>query len=885
MDATATYTHAPNDLTSGKLQAHVASNQVQLAQFQSLVKDRPGLKGELSLNADAAVTVAPSPSGTEVTPTNISGNFAVRNLEMEGKRLGDLTATLNTSSGYVQYAVNSDFAGSTIRVNGRSLLAGNHDTNATLAIANLPIDRVLAIAGRRDLPVSGTLSANATVAGTLADPRANGTFTVVKGSAWQEPIDRLQASVAYTARTIDVSDFRVDSGPAYLELAGSFHHPEGNFQAGQVNFRVHSNQIQLGRIEYLKRQGENLGGTVQLNADGAATLRPNAVPLFSSLNAHISAANLTLDRKPLGDLTATASTSGRELQFNLASDFAGSKIQGTGQMQLTADYPINARLTFNNLTYSGLQPLLSANPQPVEASVDGQITVAGPVMNTGALRGTLQLTKLEAHSVPAPGGRKPRVDFELHNAGPIVASLDHSKVTIQSARITGPFTNLALTGTASLAQPRSLNLNAKGDVKLGVLEAFDPDIFSSGNITLNAAVTGTVAKPVVNGRLDLQKASFNMVSLPNGLSNANGSVVFTGTEAVIRNLTAETGGGKLSVNGVVAYGGPEMTFRIQANADRVRYTQAESVTIEADARLTLNGTTSRNLLAGNVIIRSVAMHSHTDIGNILTSAATPPATPTASTGLLGGMRFDIDIKSAPDLQVRTQLTRDLHADANVTLRGSPDHPGMLGRVQVTSGEVIFFGSKYDIDRGTVAFYDPERINPYVNLDLATTVQGIDVTISVTGPMDRLKLAYRSDPPMLFSDLVSLLASGKVSTTDPVLAARQPVAPEQSFAQAGASTLLGQAIANPVSGRLQRLFGVTKLKIDPQITGSNQTSATLTLQQQITRELTFTYIQDVTQSNPQIIRVEWAIDPNLSAIAQRDLNGMFDLDFFYKKRFW
>ena len=149
----------------------------------------------------------------------------------------------------------------------------------------------------------------------------------------------------------------------------------------------------------------------------------------------------------------------------------------------------------------------------------------------------------------------------------------------------------------------------------------------------------------------------------------------------------------------------------------------------------------------------------------------------------------------------------------------------------------------------------------------------------------MKLSYRSDPPMQFSDLVSLLASGKPPTTDPVLAARAPAAPQQNFQQAGASTVFGQAVANPVSGRLQRLFGVSRLKIDPQIIGtSNTPQATLTLQQQITRDLTFTYIQDVTQSNPQIIRVEWAIDPQFSAIAQRDLNGIFDLDFFYKKRF-
>jgi translocation and assembly module TamB len=137
-----------------------------------------------------------------------------------------------------------------------------------------------------------------------------------------------------------------------------------------------------------------------------------------------------------------------------------------------------------------------------------------------------------------------------------------------------------------------------------------------------------------------------------------------------------------------------------------------------------------------------------------------------------------------------------------------------------------------------------------------------------------------------SEIVSLLASGKAPTSDPVLAARQPVAPQQSFQQTGASTLLGQAVGNPVSGRLQRLFGVSKLKIDPQITGaSNTPQATLTLQQQITRDVTFTYIQDITQSNPTIVRVEWAINPHWSAIAGRDVNGQVDVDLFFKKRFW
>ena len=35
---------------------------------------------------------------------------------------------------------------------------------------------------------------------------------------------------------------------------------------------------------------------------------------------------------------------------------------------------------------------------------------------------------------------------------------------------------------------------------------------------------------------------------------------------------------------------------------------------------------------------------------------------------------------------------------------------------------------------------------------------------------------------------------------------------------GASALLGQAIASPVTGRLQRFFGVSRLRIDPTLPG-------------------------------------------------------------------
>lgn len=887
VDLTATYRHAVNNLEDGSLTAHVTSNQVQLADFQQLVKNRPGLRGILTLNADAAANIRPGPGGTDFQLTGLNAQAAIHGLAMQGKNLGDVTADANTAGTNLRYAVNSDFAGSTIRISGESAIAAPHQTVASAQIANLPIDRVLAMAGQGNLPVNGTLALNGQVSGTLQDPQAAMNVRVTKGDAYGQPFNSLRADVNYTSTLVDLRNFRLDEGSSYLEANASLNHPAGDLHAGQLRFDVRSNTIPISTIRAAANAQPGISGTLQINAQGAATLRDNASPLVQNLNADIAVRNLARNKRQLGDLTLTAATRNNTVDFHLASDFARSNIAGNGTLALTAGYPVNAQLNFSGITYQALAPLLTGSaPQPLDASLNGQLTVAGPIENTAALRGTLELTKLEAHSIPSTtAGQKPRVDFDLHNEGNVLVTLANNVVDIRNFRITGPYTNFELTGSASLKAPQTVDVHATGSVKLDLLEAFSNDIYSSGAVTLDAAVTGTPSQPVVNGRLQLQNASFNETSLPNGISNANGTIVFNGTEAVIQNITGRTGGGPVNVTGVVAYSGGPMQFRIQANATHVYIEEPSNVTTEISAKLLLTGTTDNSVLSGTVTIEDVALHSHTDIGSMLTSAATPPSASGPATGFAGGLHFDVKIQTSPGTQFRTTMTQNLQADANLTLRGTADSPGMLGRVVVTEGDVVFFGAKYTIDQGTVAFYNPNRINPYLNIDLETTVQGIDVSLSVSGPMDRLKLSYRSDPPMRFQDIVSLLASGKVPTTDPVLAANQPAAPQQSMEQAGASTLLGAAVANPVSGRLQRLFGVTKLAINPEIVGNTNTpQATLTLQQQITKDLTFTYIQDVTQSNPEAIRIEWSINPQFSAVAQRDIYGMFDLDFYYKKRF-
>jgi translocation and assembly module TamB len=98
---------------------------------------------------------------------------------------------------------------------------------------------------------------------------------------------------------------------------------------------------------------------------------------------------------------------------------------------------------------------------------------------------------------------------------------------------------------------------------------------------------------------------------------------------------------------------------------------------------------------------------------------------------------------------------------------------------------------------------------------------------------------------------------------------------------GESAILGQAVANPLASRVQRVFGLTQFKIDPSVSGNNGPSARVTLQQKVTSNITFTYITDVTQTNSEIVRVQWDLTPKFSAVALHDYNGSVSVQFLYK----
>jgi translocation and assembly module TamB len=108
-------------------------------------------------------------------------------------------------------------------------------------------------------------------------------------------------------------------------------------------------------------------------------------------------------------------------------------------------------------------------------------------------------------------------------------------------------------------------------------------------------------------------------------------------------------------------------------------------------------------------------------------------------------------------------------------------------------------------------------------------------------------------------------------------------PSQNY---GATALLSEAISSGLGGRIEHLFGISHFSVDPfvgETSTESNAAARVTIEQQVTRDLTITYSTNAATSNQyQMIQVEYAVRRDLSVVFLRDINGTYGMDVKWVK---
>ncbi len=704
-------------------------------------------------------------------------------------------------------------------------------------------------------PFSGVAGGILQIAGTWGEPRAAGQMRVQDAVLYGEALQSVDAVVLLAGSELVLERLAVSFDGAQASGRVAY-----NWKTEAFQLDLHGSGLELARLRRIQSARAALSGQVDFDLGGSGTLSE------PSLGGNINVQSMALNGERLGGLKFEGATRGRTLHIQAISQFKTGVLSLQGDIGLHDDLPAQADLHIARLDVDALLSQMLKGNLTGHSSAAGVVHVEGPLRKPGllAVRGSLDELAAEVQGI------------ELSNRGPVEFSVEQKVLKLRQFHFAGDGTELTATGSAELAGRHLLRLQANGNADLSLLKVFSSRLESSGAVTFQVDVGGTAANPDMHGTARVQNGSVAYQELPNGLSELNGTLVFNQDRLEVQSLTGRSGGGEVALGGFLNIG-PRLGLNLTMKGQGVRLRQPPGISSLLNLDLQLSGSAERYTLSGRVLVTRFGITPQFDLGYYIATLKRP-SQPNALLPL-SRLQLNLQVSSAPELEVETAAAR-LSGDVDLNIRGTAARPVLIGNVNATEGEVVFGGARYQVNHAEITFNNPLRVEPVFDAELVTRIREYEVTLNFYGPLDRLSTTYRSEPPLPTADIVGLLAFGQ---TRPETV--QVTRPSLSFSQSESQAILEQAMNSALNDRVQRLFGVSRVRISPPETVGTQInpSARLTLERQVSRNMTVIYVTNVAQSSQQVIQMEYNVSPSVALVATRDQNGIVSFDVRIRQR--
>jgi translocation and assembly module TamB len=843
-------------LISGVLSHHsqlnVQANTTDLHEVAALVS---AFESGSSTSTNVPTTTMPDFGGSArfngqvsgaVRQPRIKGDLSANDLQVRNAHWRTFHATLDAAASGVTLQNGSlvDTQNGQINFSGHTDLTGWSFTPSSPLTLQLSA-RQISVAELQEFlqsqyPVTGIIAANISIHGTEQNPQGQGSLQITKASAWNEPIQNLSVNFNGDGNSIH-SDAKlvIPAG----NLAASL-----TYQPKTQSYEVHVNtaSLKLEQLESVQAQNLGVAGDLTLSAQGSGSFQN------PEITANLQIPKLDIKDQTVSDVQAQLSLANQRANFTLSSKAEQGFIQAKGNVGLTGDYPTTASIDIRDIPVALVLARYLTKTQEIQGETEIHLNLDGPLKDPYAIAAQLEIPTLNVNYQAAKIGL----------ARPLRATYRNGVVNIDEAEFKGTGTDLNLKGVIPIKAGVPLNVTANGSLDLSVLQAFTTGVKSSGSISLNISARGDLTHPAMQGKVNIVNATVSTETLPVSIEGMNGEIQVTGNRLEIAQLSGSAGGGLLAVRGFMTYGNQE-NFNLGLDAKNVRIRYPEGIRSVLTGNLTLAGNQANSQLSGRVLIDRLSFTQQFDLATLLGQLSTDTPDTTSAT-IETNMKLNVAVATAQDINLASSKV-SMGGAANLTLSGTMAAPVVLGRATLTSGEMFFMGKRYEIENGTIAFANPVRTQPVVNLYVKTTVQQYNITLNFVGPVDKLRTNYTSDPPLSPADIINLVAFGK-TTEESATSTSTP-------ASLGAESVLAQGAASQFSGKLEKLAGISQLTIDP-LAGNSQSNpgAQVAIQQRVTGKILLTFSTDVTSTQNQAIQVQYQVKKGLSVSVLRDQYG-------------
>ena len=826
-----------SDLHQLMLLASAVPSSTQQGATQS---SAPNIHGAATLNAVVRGTLQNPQATAQISASNLRVNqsewtslqlaltaspsqFSIESASLVSAQQGQLTFNARVGLKHWSYVASNPIA-------------------ANLQIQHMRVAELEQIANVQ-YPVEGEIVGTIQLQGSELNPQGQGKIQINQARVSGEPLKNLSAQFQAAGGTIKST----------LVVGAAIANVSYTPKTKGYTVKLQTSKIDLSKSHTVQAKNLPVKGMITILANGAGTVDN------PQLAASVQIDQLQLRDTNFSRVEAKLDVVNHLAKLALNSGVGGATLRGGATVHLSPGYYTEATLDTSKFA---LDPLLAmympSRPAGLRGETELHISVRGPASDK---------SKLEAH-VTVPVLDASYQSLQVATTGPIHVDYANSLLVLQPATIKGTGTSLQIQGTIPVNKPGAMTVSARGSVDLRLIQMLSPDVESGGNVTIDVNARGTLDNPGVNGQIRLQNASFATQDMPLGLANLNATMQVTDTSVQITNGSGKLGGGQVTLGGSVIYR-PQLQMNVAVSAKSVRLRYPEGTRTIFDSDLTLNGNQQSSLLQGRVLIQSLSFTSDFDLSSFMSQFTGTSAPPTGQS-MADNLKLQIAVQSTSQLSAGTSQL-GIEGSANLRIIGTASDPVVIGRADLTSGDIFFAKNQYHLERGIITFANPNQTEPVLNMLITTIINQYNLSITVRGPIEKLQTSYVSDPPLPPIDIINLIARGQTTT-------------EGAPTSFGASQVLAAGLGQ-VSNQVTKLTGVEGLQLDPLIGGENANpSARIGIQKRVTKNFLFTFSTDVTRPQSEIVQGEYQLTKRWAVSVVRDQSGGVAVDGKFRTNF-
>ena len=309
-------------------------------------------------------------------------------------------------------------------------------------------------------------------------------------------------------------------------------------------------------------------------------------------------------------------------------------------------------------------------------------------------------------------------------------------------------------------QPLSVDVDVVG---------LDPGVFDAalgnntklgGTIDGHFGLSGTIRAPIVVGHAQMTKGSYVSDLERTPISDVAARLLFNRTGGTLDRVFGRLGSGTVQGSGTLtlpkglrAGAGYAFSAKVTARGAQFNLPAYGSGALDADVAIAKTPS-STALLSGKVTLNDATL----PFSAFVQAAANAPGTTALP---LPPVAFDLNATAGKNVRVRGSgygAGLDIGAAGTVHLGGTLASPQLGGTITSTGGTLTYFDRAFRVREGSVAFDPSDGILPTIHAVATTNVVNpdpdrarnpygsADITITVDGQIQGLKIAFTSNPP-------------------------------------------------------------------------------------------------------------------------------------------